>query len=73
MFSELRDNEFNYLVKKGWLVQGGTAGTYKLSATGLTEYDRLVESLDAKAQVLMALKVAGNVDTATAAIKAFMK
>jgi hypothetical protein len=73
MFAEVRDNEFNDLVQKGLLVAGGTAGTYKLSAKGLVEYDRLVESLHAKAQVLMGLKLAANADTTTANIKAMMK
>lgn len=71
-YNEIKDNEFNDLVQKGWLVAGGTAGTYKLSAKGLDEYTRLNKSLAAKAQVLLGLKVAGNADTTTAAIKAFM-
>jgi hypothetical protein len=70
--NEIKDNEFNDLVQKGWLVAGGTGGTYKLSAKGLAEFDRLNRSLAAKAQVLIGLKLAANADTTTAAIKAFM-
>ena len=73
MFAEIRDNEFTDLVQKGWLVPGGTGGTYKLSALGLEQFNRLNESLDAKSQVLVALKLAANADTTVAAIKAFMK
>lgn len=73
MFQEVRDNEFTDLVQKGWLVPGGVAGTYKLSALGLEQFNRLNESLDAKAQVLIGLKLAANADTTTANIKNFMK
>jgi hypothetical protein len=73
LMQEVKDNEFNDLVQKGWLVAGGTNGTYKLSAEGLNEYNRLVEGLHAKAQVLMGLKVAGNADTTIANIKNFMQ
>lgn len=72
-YLEIKDNEFNDLVQKGWLVPGGTGGTYKLSALGLQMFDRLNLGLDAKAQVLIGLKLAANADTTVANIKNFMK
>lgn len=73
MWQERLDSEFNYMVANGYLVAGGTNGTYKLSAKGLAAYDRLFEFLSAESQVFVSLKMAGNADTTTAAIKAFMK
>lgn len=72
MFAEVRDNEFNDLVQKGWLVAGGVNGTYKLSTKGLDQFTRLVESLDAKAQVLINLKLVANAEQPIATIKGYM-
>lgn len=71
-YNEIKDNEFNDLVAKGWLVAGGTGGTYKLSAKGLEQFARLNLGLSAKEQVLVGLKLANNADTTIANIKNFM-
>ena len=71
-YLEIKDNEFNDLVAKGWLVPGGTGGTYKLSALGLTMFSRLNLGLSAKEQVLIGLKLANNADTTIANIKNMM-
>jgi hypothetical protein len=73
--NEIKDNEFNDLVQKGWLVvgTGANAGLYQLTTKGLAEYDRLVRSLSGKAQVLVGLKLASNAFTAPATIKGFMQ
>lgn len=71
MFDSLRNDEYNDLVKLGYLEAGVAAGTFKLSAKGLEAYNRLVESLPAKDQVLMAFNT-DNVEASVAAIKAYM-
>lgn len=74
-YNEIKDNEFNDLVAKGWLVEGTAAdvGKFQLTAKGLEQFNRLNLNLDAKSQVLIGLKLAANVFTTPAAIKAFMK
>lgn len=74
MFDSLRDNEFNDLVKLGWIEEGtvGDAGKFKLSAKGLAEYDRLVESLAAKQQVLATFKTKANAFALKADVKKYM-
>lgn len=73
MWQERLDTEFNYLVDAGWLVAGATNGTYKLSAKGLDRYNRLYEMLSVEAQVLMSMKLNGNVDTTVDTIKGYMQ
>lgn len=73
-YLEIKDNEFNDLVQKGWLVQGSGVdlGKYQLSAKGLEQFNRLNLNLDGKSQVLIGLKLAANAFTTPTAIKAFM-
>jgi hypothetical protein len=74
MFDSLRNDEFNDLLKLGWLEEGtvGDAGKYRLSAKGLAAYTRLLESVPAKDQVLVQLKVLANAYQTPAALKALM-
>lgn len=71
MFDSLRNDEYNDLVKLGWLEPGVAGGTMKLSAKGLDAYARLVESLPAKDQVLLAFNT-DNTEALVADIKNFM-
>jgi hypothetical protein len=75
MFEEVRVNELNDLIQKGWLEVGtGTdAGKYRLSATGIVQFNRLVESLDAKSQTLISFELATNAYKTPTEIKAFMQ
>lgn len=73
LWQERLDSEFNYMVANGYLVAGGTTGTYKLSAKGLAHYNRLFDFLSVESKVLISLKFNGNVDTTTATIKGYMQ
>lgn len=75
MFEELRVNELYDLQAKKLLEEGTAAdvGKFRLSAKGLTQFDRLLESLPAKDQVVIQLKLAANAYSTPTAIKAFMK
>lgn len=74
LFQEIKDNEFQDLVKLGWLEEGTDldAGKYCLSAKGLAAFTRLIEGSAAKDRVLTELKVAANVYKTPTEIKAYM-
>lgn len=73
LFQEIKDNEFNDLLKLGWLVEDGTtAGSYKLSAKGLEAFNRLFEGASAKDRVLMQFKIKANAIATPDAIKGYM-
>jgi hypothetical protein len=70
-----KNSEFNYLKEKGWLIAGTTDTTkWKLSTKAVsTEFERLVESLPVKDQILVRMMVAANAEKTTAEVKAFMQ
>lgn len=72
LFQEMKDNEFNDLIKNGWLVAGVAAGTYKLSEAGLVAFSRLMETLPAKDRVLVEFTKVANAEQSVANVKGFM-
>lgn len=74
MFEELKVNEFFDMKAKGFLVADGADPTKsKLSTFGQEQFERLVESLPAKSQVLIRMMVSGNAPKTEAEIKALMQ
>jgi hypothetical protein len=74
MFNEVRDNEFFDMQQKGFFDAGSVdANALILSAFGQEQFERLVEQLPAKDQVLIRMMANGNAETAPADVKALMQ
>jgi len=70
-----KQDEITNLKQLG-IIEEGTdtdAGKYRLTAKGLKHYDRLVESVPAKDQVLMGFKADGNAYKTEAEIKGLIQ
>lgn len=59
----VKANEIFQLEQLGFVEAGTEAGTHKLSAKGIAEVTRILESLPAKEKVILKLQLAGNEDT----------
>lgn len=69
-----KDSEYNYLKAKGWLIAGTVDATkIKMSAAGIAEFERLIESLPVKDQVLVRMSVLANAEQTVAAVKGFIQ
>jgi hypothetical protein len=69
-----KNSEFNYLKEKGWLIAGTTDNTkFKLSASAIIQFERLIESLPVKDQILIRMQVAGNAEKTDVQVKAYMQ
>jgi len=62
LFDELKQDELNYMVQKGWLTPGAAAGTFKLTDDGLAWVDRILEGLTANERVALQYKITGNAE-----------
>lgn len=70
-----KDNEIAYIKAKGWLVAGTVdAAKWKLSDDAVSiEFERFVESLPAKEQLLVRMMVAGNAEKSSSEVKAYLQ
>lgn len=69
-----KNSEFNYLKEKGWLIAGTVdVAKFKLSASAIVEFERLIEALPVKDQILIRMQVAANAEKTATEVKAYIQ